>query len=47
VWLTVAVGREQEETIEWHGISMYRIADGKIAEIWDVRTPETKQEAVR
>ncbi len=39
LWTMRAVTRDEQEAVEWHGISMYRVTDGKIAEIWDVRTP--------
>ena len=38
-WTTHAV-RNDGVSVELHGISMYRIADGRIAEIWDVRGDE-------
>jgi predicted SnoaL-like aldol condensation-catalyzing enzyme len=35
-WTTKAI-RDTESTDTWTGITMYRIGDGRICEIWDVR----------
>jgi ketosteroid isomerase-like protein len=42
LWTTRAVTRDRQEVVAWHGVSMYRVT-GKIAEIWDVRTPDADQ----
>jgi predicted SnoaL-like aldol condensation-catalyzing enzyme len=39
-----AVWTTQADDVEWHGISLYRVAGGRIVELWDVRSAESPVE---